>query len=403
MSKNINIRAITFSVDIFKINDNAYQKKVKNIVNSVNKHLNDKYLIRTLRINIIKIKPQEIQDENLFIQQVKLLSDFCKSLNIRWFNLCFDMTYSNKKQSVFINSLTIRILKKIQNAFINWIVCDKKNVNKVSSFYAGKCIIDISKLSYNGYDNFRFGVNLNPNSGTPFFPFSFSENEFKFSIALELTNYISEIINSNNESKSLKILKEKIIESLNEKINNLNHEIYKIDNIKDKFEGFDCSLAPFPNTKTSVTKIYKNLFLDEFGTSGSVFLTNFLTSIIKELDSSLKYCGFNGVMFSLLEDHDMCLSNNKKLISLDNILLNSCVCGCGLDMIPIPGNSLNEEISSIILDTSILSIKLNKPLGVRLLPIPTKEQNDFTEFDMDFITNTRILPLKNLSLDYEFF
>lgn len=72
-------------------------------------------------------------------------------------------------------------------------------------------------------------------------------------------------------------------------------------------------------------------------------------------------------------------------------------------MVPIPGNILIEELASIILDVAAVAIKLKKPLGVRVLPIPNKEENEFTSFDMDFLTNTRILKLKNLSLNSNHF
>lgn len=400
MINNINIRSITFSIDILKIHDISYQNKISKPINNITNFLKDKYLIRTTRINIIKISPEQIKDENLLIEKIKLLSKFCENNNLRWFNLCFDLTNANKKQLILFYNLTVKIIKKFQNIFINWIVANDRNVNPLSSFYASKCIISISKLSSNGYDNFRFGVNLNPSSGTPFFPFSYSNKDFSFSIALEITEFIHSIIKKNSNRE---IIKKECVRSLNNEINSLNQEIKKIESDSFNFEGFDCSLAPFPSTNISVTEIYKSLNIDEFGSHGSIYITKFLTSIIKNLDKKLNFCGFNGVMFSLLEDHDMCNSNNKKLISINQLLVNSCVCGCGLDMIPIPGDTLIEEISSIILDTATISIELNKPLGVRLLPIPNKQGNDFTEFDMDFITNTRILPLKNLSINNAFF
>ena len=113
--------------------------------------------------------------------------------------------------------------------------------------------------------------------------------------------------------------------------------------------------------------------------------------------------GFNGVMYSLLEDHLMCLANDKKLLSIDKIIGYSVLCGCGVDMIPIPGNMIVEEAASIILDVGAIASKLNKPLGVRMLPIPNKETNEYTEFDMDFLTNTRVMDLKNMSCSHNTF
>ena len=99
----------------------------------------------------------------------------------------------------------------------------------------------------------------------------------------------------------------------------------------------------------------------------------------------------------------MCKSNDKKLLSIDKIIGYSTLCGCGLDMVPVPGNLLVEELASIVLDIAATASKLNKPLGFRVLPIPNKQSNEFTEFDMDFLTNTRVMDFKQLSLSNTLF
>ena len=104
-------------------------------------------------------------------------------------------------------------------------------------------------------------------------------------------------------------------------------------------------------------------------------------------------------MFSLLEDDQLASSNNKLNYSIDTLSLLSTVCGCGLDMIPIPGDTLSDEIASLILDISALSINLKKPLGVRLLPIPEKTSGMMTSFNYDFLVNTRVMLVKNDSFE----
>ena len=93
-------------------------------------------------------------------------------------------------------------------------------------------------------------------------------------------------------------------------------------------------------------------------------------------------------------------ANKLKLnYSIDTLSLLSTVCGCGLDMIPIPGDTLSDEIASLILDISALSINLKKPLGVRLLPIPEKTSGMMTSFNYDFLVNTRVMLVKNDSFE----
>ena len=68
-------------------------------------------------------------------------------------------------------------------------------------------------------------------------------------------------------------------------------------------------------------------------------------------------------------------------------------------MVPIPGDIYEEEMSALILDVAGLSCTWEKPLGVRLLPIPMKKENELTDFNHDFLFNTRIQGLGNESLE----
>ena len=66
------------------------------------------------------------------------------------------------------------------------------------------------------------------------------------------------------------------------------------------------------------------------------------------------------------------------------------MCGCGLDMVPVPGSILVEDIEAIIIDVATLSVRLKKPLGIRMLPIPERTLNEMTEFNMDFLCDARV-------------
>ena len=49
----------------------------------------------------------------------------------------------------------------------------------------------------------------------------------------------------------------------------------------------------------------------------------------------------------------------------------------------------------MIMDVSSLAITLNKPLGVRILPIPGKKGNELTGFNYDFLVDTRIMNIRD--------
>ena len=127
------------------------------------------------------------------------------------------------------------------------------------------------------------------------------------------------------------------------------------------------------------------------GYNGTLFMTYYLTDILKSISRYIKTVGFNGVIYSLLEDRHMAKNNNY---TIDSLISYASVCGCGVDMIPVPGDISKSEITSIILDINALSTKLNKPLGVRILPIPHKKAGEFTNFKHSFMVNTKIREIK---------
>jgi uncharacterized protein (UPF0210 family) len=172
-----------------------------------------------------------------------------------------------------------------------------------------------------------------------------------------------------------------------------------------RYLGLDASLAPFPNGDSSVAKVIELLGVEDVGSSSTLFFTSFLTNIIKNTIGNTKVLntGFNGVMFSLLEDDILALRARQRNFNLDSLILYSSVCGCGVDMVPVPGDILDEEIAAITMDVAGLSLTLDKPLGLRILPIPNKNKNEITDFNHDFLVDTRIMQIRDRSFAPEAF
>ena len=142
----------------------------------------------------------------------------------------------------------------------------------------------------------------------------------------------------------------------------------------------------------------------DFGRTGTLFATGYLTNILKHLAARFPSVGFSGVMYSLLEDLELCAINNQRGVTLEQLISLSTMCGCGVDMVPVYGQVKNEELLSVFLDIAGISCRLHKPLGVRILPVPEcrRGRAGFTSFhnDSDFVANTRIVDLNvNLIAD----
>ena len=378
----MDLRTVTIGIPL-----QAEAKSIEAVKRAAEKKLNP----RTFRINlpIIRINNKETMFGNL-----DRVYKLCKKLNIRWFNVPFNLMNINEEVPNFI----LLLMKRQPNAFVNLIVAKDNMIDYSAILRASKIVKQVSKLDDSGFHNFRVGVSCNPCINTPFFPFSYSSDEIGLSVSLELPALLRKIIGE-NKGLDIRELQDKIISTIAPELKKLEKICYEIQKETNaKYHGIDVSIAPFPEEKSSVGKLLELLGLDMFGSNGTLFFTSFLTDAINQIikESDIKSVGFNGVMYPLMEDTNLCKCNNQNILSIDSLISYASVCGCGLDMVPIPGNTFDEEIASIILDVAGLSITLSKPLGVRLLPIPEKNDGEMTEFNMDFLCNTRVKKVKNI-------
>jgi len=348
---------------------------------------------RTFRVNLPILN---LSNEELMFAKLDHIVKSCKKLGIRWFNAPFNLMSVNEQIPDFV----LLLMKRQPNLFINLIVTKDNVIDYRSIMQASKIIKKISQSGQSGFNNFRVGISCNPCINTPFFPFSYSSDELGFSVALELPPLIRKILEE-HKGKDMQEIRESIASKIIPEIKKLEEKCIDIENKTDaKYHGIDLSLAPFPEGKGSVGKLLEMLGFDSLGSNGTLFFTSFYTDLIKYIikESSIKSVGFNGVMFSLMEDTRLCKCNNQNVFSIDSLISYAAVCGCGLDMVPIPGNIFEEELASMILDVAGLSTTLSKPLGVRVLPIPDKNEGEMTQFKMDFLCNTRIKKVKNIGI-----
>ena len=73
------------------------------------------------------------------------------------------------------------------------------------------------------------------------------------------------------------------------------------------------------------------------------------------------------------------------------------MCGAGLDVIPLPGDVTEQELFYILLDICTISMRLNKPLTCRLMPIPGSKAGDKVEFDFEYFAPSKIIDFRRLT------
>ena len=159
-----------------------------------------------------------------------------------------------------------------------------------------------------------------------------------------------------------------------------------------KYNGIDVTLNPGLKEHESIAFAYEQLGFGKFGNHGTLTISALITRVLKGL--SVKICGYSGLMLPICEDKGLAARANEETYSITNLLLYSAVCGCGLDTVPIPGDTPVEKIEAILLDIATLAIELNKPLSARLFLIPNKKAGEMTSFKSPYLVDCKILKVE---------
>lgn len=388
---NSKIRTITLQCPLDSVGDEL----LKNFCSGLEIFYNNEYSPRTYRIVSNPITTEDSKNQDILDKYLELSSKY------KFWGVCFPFELFDEDCSDSIK-LASKVVKN-ENVFINLLPINDKFINFSGINNATRFIIENSK---NPISNFRVGVS-SEKIQTPFFPFSVTDNEIKFTVGLEIVGHLTELVEENNrlDIDSLRDLLISSIKSEAENIQKLCLEFSEKTGID--YRGIDISLAPYPYPleDQSVVSLIESIgriarsrgeAIFEFGSNGTHFINSYLTDILKFVvkNSDIKTTGFNGVMYSLLEDTYLSRSYENDAFDIDFLKLLSTTCGCGVDMVPLPGNVKDSSITGIIMDVMSMSLVLNKPLGVRVLPIPGLRYGEKTNFKHLFITNTEVKEIK---------
>lgn len=389
------IRAITLGIPLSSVSLHVIEETTSNFHMMVIKKIAEKnWPARTIRITLPPVTEDQESHAHQIPAKLSSIGRIAEKHDIRWFCLPLDLVKSKLRKERL--DMAFESLLRERRMFLNLMVADADSIGIDAINDAAKFILNLSRKSNNGFDNFRVGASCNCSPNAPFFPFSRHEGEaFRFSFALETTDIalsLSEHVRSGR--MSLPNFSGEFILALTERLKEIDTFAQELAISSGlEYAGLDASLAPFPDGKTSIGKLLENLGASPAGCHGSLFLTSLLTDAIRSSVSvsQAKVTGFNGVMYSILEDDNLSKANNRRGISIASLTAYATMCGCGLDMIPIPGVTFQEDIASMILDIAALAVRLHKPLGVRILPIPNKNVNEMTEFNLDFLCDSRVM------------
>lgn len=252
---------------------------------------------------------------------------------------------------------------------------------------AAEAIFAITRATPGGEGNFRFAATAFVPSGTPFFPAAFFDQANAFSLGLESPNLLTQAFQGGqglNESKRhLKTILEAALGPLARRGTEL------AQNSGWRYLGIDAS--PAPGLDASIGRAIETLTHKPFGSPSTLAACAAITEVLKGLD--IQTCGYSGLMLPVLEDPVLAQRAAEGKYGIYDLLLYSSVCGTGLDVVPLPGDTSVEELMAMITDVAALATRYQKALSARLFPIPGRKAGEKISFENPYLTDSIVLPL----------
>lgn len=374
-------KACEFCLDLTKeFNKNSYEvQTIRIVTNAFSKYLNLDSLFEAKN-------------------DLQLISDILDKYSDSNLRIRFAIGEAQSSEELAILPELIRDFGDLCNACVNIGIDENSILDNELIKQSAIAVKRISKITTRGEGNFNFTVNFNCKEYIPYFPASYHNGNRRNSyvIGYETPDLLVEVLKdfqknnkTLNHNDSFDSYYKILHEALQYHVDNTKTIIEGFKNSDFEFIGIDSSAAPSKNC-SSMIEVYRLLGVKNFGNSGSIEVSSFLTKVFKSVNN-LPLIGFSGLMLAVIEDLGLAQGATKNRYDIRTLLTNSAVCGIGLDTVPIPGKTSVKKISALMRDTGTLAFRLNKPLTVRLFPIVNKKAGEMTEFESDDLCNCAIL------------
>ena len=330
---------------------------------------------------------------------LEILSHLLTASDTSNLRIRFAIGEARTKQEISLLPELIRDYGDLCNACVNVGVDEFGVLDNPLIHSSALAVSQISRLTPRGEGNFNFTVNFNCAPLIPYFPAGYHRKELGncFVVGLETPDLLVTALQEFNETNSLgnhndlfKGYYEILSSALQHHVSNVKLIIDGFDkNTNFSFSGIDSSAAPSKEC-SSIVEVYKRLGVEYFGASGTIEASSLLTKVFKSI-KGVDLVGFSGLMLAVTEDIGLAEGTRNSDFDIRALLTYSAVCGIGLDTVPIPGKTPIAKITSLMRDTGTMAYRLNKPLTVRLFPVPGLNAGDITSFESDDLCDCAVL------------
>jgi uncharacterized protein len=380
------IRTITAGVNLANTTDlRTIQSAIEFLQRARKKFEEQGYEIQTVRIATQPL-PQYLNGKS----RAEALADLRKIdelLSARNVILSIGPIITDDRHDPEFASWAAQLVKETKNINFSVTVASERGVHAQTARTAAEAIVAISKSSSGGEGNFRFTAAANCLPGTPFFPVAYHRGPAAFSIGLETPVLLQDAFAQAKDIEDAKVKLRTLLEAELGPVEKLALDLGRTE--RREYLGIDTS--PAPSKDASIGAAIEALTQLPFGSSSTLAACAAITEVLKAL--RIKICGYSGLMLPVLEDPVLATRAAEGRYTIRELLLYSSVCGTGLDVVPLAGDTSLEELDALIRDVAALSTKLHKPLSARLFLIPGKKAGDRAEFTNPFLTSSIIMKL----------
>jgi len=280
-----------------------------------------------------------------------------------------------------------QLVQQTKNISFSLTVASERGVHTQTAITAAETIVALSKASPGGEANFRFAAAANVTPG-PFFPVAYHRGPAGFTLGLETPPLLKQAFEG---AKDVRDAQDRLLRLLESELGPVERIAEQISRVEDR-EYFGIDASPAPSKDASIGAAIEALSHAPFGASSTLMACAAITEVLKSL--KIKLVGYSGLMLPVLEDPVLATRAAENRYTVRELLLYSSVCGTGLDVVPLPGDTSVKDLTALITDVAALSYKLRKPLSARLFLIPGKKAGDRAEFSNPFLTSSVVMKLE---------
>lgn len=260
-------------------------------------------------------------------------------------------------------------------------------VHTAATTVAAQVMTTLSRTLPGGVGNFRFAASANVPAGTPFFPVAWHRGPESMAIGLESASVLEQAFTGMKPGDDVTARLKQQLDAVLAPVERLGRDVARQH--ERTYVGIDTS--PAPGKDRSIAAAIEALTHEPFGSAGTLEACSSITAALKSV--SVATCGYSGLMLPVLEDPLLAQRAGEGRYSVRDLLLYSSVCGTGLDVTPIPGDTSVHSIAALLRDVAAMSSRLRKPLSARLFVVPGKRVGEVARFTDPWLTDSQVMKL----------